>query len=168
MRKLVIATVVTAVGALTAPAAHAVPFVDFGLGIGQFTLDEDESGAVMGQGVVGIDIPGSPVNVEGHFATSISDGEEQVTELTNQVADYSADQIGIFATISSPGPIYVKGKVGATRTGVDSELDDSTTTEPAYGLGVGLSDWEFEWTRTTVDTLGVERDVDYLTITYRF
>lgn len=166
MKKLVLSGLVATVATVAAPAAHALPLVDFGLGVGQFTLDNDESGAFMAQGVIGVDIPASPVNVEGVIAQSVSDGE--VSTLTTQVADYSANQLGIYATITSPGPIYIKGKVGATRTSVDSDIGDDTSTELAYGLGVGLSDWEFEWTRTTIGESGVDQDVDFLSITYRF
>lgn len=154
-----------------APTANALPLVDFGIGVGQTTLENDDSGAISAHGMVDVSIPATPFSVEGMLSQTVQDGtfENALSDV-----DYSGNQVGAFFAFTTPTPmIKIKAKAGMVRSNFDFESSMGSSnlsgTEVGYGVGVSLSDWHFDWTRTTLeDNAGNESNVDYLNVTFMF
>lgn len=158
-----------------APAANALPLVDFGIGVGQVSFENDDSGAFAAHGKVDVSIPATPFSIEGMMSQTVSDGEAPGY-------DYNGNQLGAFAVFTTPTPmVKVRAKLGATRSDYEFEGtslpdDETSDTNLSYGVGVELSDWQFEWTRTELDVEGSlfgqqisdETYIDYLSVTFKF
>jgi hypothetical protein len=160
-----------------APAANALPLVDFGVGAGQISFENDDSGAIAAHGKVDVTIPATPFSIEGMLSQTVSDGEAPGY-------DYNGNQLGAFAVFTTPTPmVKVRAKLGATRSDYEFEntsplaqSGEASDTNLSYGVGVQLSDWQFEWTRTELDVQGTvlgtptssETYIDYLSVTLNF
>lgn len=127
---------------------------------GQLSVDGDDSAALQGGIVYQTDIAGM-FGLEFEANTSITDGEFQ-TFLG--AADYSVTQLGGFAVVMSPGPIYFKGKAGMTYNDIDIGGASDSDTDVAYGVGVGFFGFEVEYTRTKFQ----ESDVDFISVSFGF
>lgn len=152
-----------ALGALLAAPAHAFDS-DWRVKGGMMALEDDDSAAVNAGLVYAMDFAGIiGVEVEGN--TTISDGEYDFGIAT---ADHSATQLGGYATVTTPGPIYFKAKAGLTYSDVDiGGVSDSGVGE-AIGIGAGFFGFELEYTRSRVDFEGEDLDIDFLSLSYGF
>ncbi|MGD8379665.1 MAG: hypothetical protein PVJ40_06835 [Gammaproteobacteria bacterium] len=156
MKKTAFIAALALVGGLASQTASADLF-NIGVKAGQVSVENDTSNATAGGVVVALDIPG-PINFEGEADTTVSDG-------SFGSFDYSANQMAAFATIATPGPIYVKGRLGVARTTVDiSGLGSDNDTQAAYGLSANFGGWELGWTRTKFNG----SRVDYMSLGYNF
>lgn len=142
--------------AATGVAAPAQAFdSDWRVKGGMLSVEDDNSAAVQAGVVWALDFVGI-VGVEFEANTSIADGE-------GVGADYSATQLGGYATLTTPGPIYFKAKAGMVSTDLDT-TGGGRDTDTAYGLGAGFFGFELEYTRTTWE----DRNIDLLSLSYGF
>jgi len=153
MKKILFAIVMLA--ALPAAAADS----NFGVKLGQFSVDGDSSAATQVGLVYTWDLAGM-FGIEGELNTTLSKGEIAATE-------YGVTQLGAYGVLMTPGPFYFKGKAGVMYTDVDFPGADSST-DPAYGVGVGFEllglVWELEYTITEADGA----DADFISIGFKF
>lgn len=155
MRKTVLGMLL-AVGALAVTPAQAFDS-DWRVKGGMLSLEDDESAALNAGLVYAIDFVGI-IGAEFEGNTSIADGE-----IVSGV-DYSATQLGGYATLTTPGPIYFKAKAGYVYTDVDTDFGGDSDTDVAYGIGAGFFGFELEYTRTSYNDL----DIDFLSLAYGF
>ncbi len=151
-------TVITALlaGLFVAPA-YAIVDTDIGVKAGMLSLDGDTSAAKQAGVVFNFDIVGM-VGVEAEFNTTIADGEFGGV-------DYSATQLGAYGVLMTPGPVYFKAKAGYLRTDVEfSGIGSDDDQALAYGIGVGFTALEIEYTRTKWNDL----DVDIISASFKF
>ena len=152
-----------ALGALLATPAQAFDS-DWRVKGGLLALEEDDS-AAMNVGVVyAMDFAGI-IGAEFDLTTSINDGEYDIFGTT---VDHSTTQLGGYATLTTPGPIYFKGKAGLAYSDVDIGGAGDSSASPAYGIGAGFFGFELEYTRTQVEWQGVDIDIDYISLAYGF
>ena len=132
---------------------------NFGVKLGQFSIDGDTSPATQVGLVYTWDIAGI-FGIEGEINTSLADG-------AFGPLDYSVTQAGAYGVLMTPGPFYFKAKAGYLYTDVDVPAADSST-DLGYGVGVGFEligiVWEVEYTITDSD-LG---DADFISIGLKF
>lgn len=154
MKKTILG-VMLAAGALLATPAQAL---DSDLRIKGYmvSVDGDDSAATNLGVVYGLDFLGM-IGAEFEASTTISDGEYAGE-------DYSVTQVGGFATLMTPGPIYFKAKAGLLYNDFEIGGFSDTNTDPAYGLGLGLFGLEIEYTRSKLG----EEDLDMLTVAFGF
>jgi hypothetical protein len=171
MNKQMIAGLMLAGTLIAAPVAKALPLIDIGIGAGPLTMEDDDSAAIAGTVSVGVNIPVIPLmGVEGQLTQTLSDGSFDGGGFGD--TDYSGNQLGAFATITTPTPgIKFKGKLGLVRS--DFDFDSSfgsvsqDSTDLAFGAAVLFGSWQVEWTRTKVDD-DIEQDIDFLSLSYVF
>lgn len=123
---------------------------------GMLSVEDDDSAAVQAGLVWALDFVGI-AGVEFEYNTSITDGEAMGV-------DYSASQLGGYATLTTPGPIYFKAKAGMVSTDIDVPFVGGSDTNPAYGIGAGFFGFEVEYTRTEWE----ESSIDFLSVSYGF
>lgn len=133
---------------------------------GMLSVEDDESAALNVGLVYAMDFAGI-IGAELEGNTSITDGEFAPG------VDYSATQLGGYATLTTPGPIYFKAKAGYVYTDISG---DTVTVGPvtyevggddtgiAFGIGAGFFGFELEYTRTSYD----DADIDFLSLAYGF
>lgn len=155
MRKTILGTLLV-FGVLAVTPAQAFDS-DWRVKGGLLSLEDDESAAFNAGVVYAMDFAGM-IGAEVEANTSIADGEI-VPGL-----DYSATQLGGYATLTTPGPIYFKAKAGYVYTDVDTDFGGDSDTDIAYGIGAGFFGFELEYTRTSYD----EGDIDFLSLAYGF
>lgn len=150
-------TVITALlaGLFVAPA-YAIVDTDIGVKAGMLSLDGDTSAAKQAGVVFNFDIVGM-VGVEAEFNTTIADGEFGGV-------DYSATQLGAYGVLMTPGPVYFKAKAGFVRTDFEVFGASESDQDIAYGLGVGFTALEIEYTRTKWK----DTDVDMISASFKF
>lgn len=153
MRKYLLALA----GALALAAMPAQADSDFGVKVGQLSLENDSSAATMAGIVYSWDLAGM-VGAEADLMISVADGEIGP-------ADYSAMTAGAYAVVMTPGPFYVKGKAGIAYNKADAGVFGSESgAEMAYGIGFGFFGFELEFVRTKVDVA----DVNLMTLSFKF
>lgn len=155
MRKTILGILLT-FGALAVTPAQAFDS-DWRVKGGLLSLEDDESAAFNAGVVYAMDFAGM-IGAEVEANTSIADGEI-ISGL-----DYSATQLGGYATLTTPGPIYFKAKAGYVYTDVDTDFGGDSDTDIAYGIGAGFFGFELEYTRTSYEDV----DVDFLSLAYGF
>ena len=77
--------------------------------------------------------------------------------------DYDFEQVGLFASVRSAGPIYVIGRAGIVDTTITLGGSEDSDSGTAYGVGIGFSTglrWEVEY--TTYDYNDI--DINQLTL----
>ncbi|MDX1444118.1 MAG: hypothetical protein R3270_10170 [Gammaproteobacteria bacterium] len=156
MRKSIIASVLVLGSMLAAPSAMAFDS-DWRVKGAAFSVDGDDTAALNAGIVYGIDFLGM-IGAEFEANTSIADGEFPGG------TEYSATQLGGYATLTTPGPIYFKAKAGLAYHDVEVGTLSDTDSAPAYGIGLGLFGFELEYTRTEFQ----ETDVDMLSLSFGF
>jgi hypothetical protein len=160
MKRLILALV--AAGAVLAAPARAD--VDFGVKVGQLSVEDDDGAATQAGIVMSWDLLGM-LGVEGELNTTLADGDIGGF-------DYSATQVGAYGVLMTPGPFYFKAKAGMLVTNGEVAGEDVSDTQPAYGVGIGFTFFELEWTRTKVedDIAGIpfESDVDVISLSFKF
>ncbi len=144
-----------AFGALAVTPAQAFDS-DWRIKAGLLSLENDDSAATNVGLVYAMDFLGM-VGAEIEGNTSIADGEFGSV-------DYSATQLGGYATVTTPGPIYFKAKAGYVYTDVDFGGGSENDTDIAYGIGAGFFGFELEYTRTSYDDL----DIDFISLAFGF
>ena len=163
MRKSIIASMLLLGGLVATPAAHALDS-DWRVKGAMLSLDGDESAATNVGIVYGIDFLGM-FGAEFDLNTTLADGEVSVFGTS---VDYSATQLGGYATLTTPGPIYFKAKAGLAYNDIEFSNGGNSVSEsdsaPSMGVGVGLFGFEIEYTRTEWEDL----DVDLLSVSYGF
>jgi hypothetical protein len=167
MNKQMIASLLLAGTLVAAPAAKALPLIDIGIGAGPLTMEDDDSAAFAGTVSVGVNIPVIPLmGVEGTLTQTLADGS---FDSPFGDIDYSGNQLGAFATITTPTPgIKARGKLGLVRSDFDIGGGSASSTDLALGVAVLFGSWRAEWTRTMVDDDGFEQDIDFLSLSYVF
>jgi len=144
---------------LAALASTASADSNFGVKVGQFSVDGDSSSATQVGLVYTWDIAGM-FGIEGEANTSLSKGEAGAVE-------YGITQLGAYGVLMTPGPFYFKGKAGYMYTDVDFPGADASS-DLAYGVGVGFEllgfVWEVEYTMTEADGA----DADFISIGFKF
>lgn len=161
MRKL-LGVVLIACGAVALPA-HAFDS-DWRVKAGLLALEDDDSAATNLGLVYAMDFAGI-IGAEFEAHTSIADGEYDVLGVS---LDHSTRQVGGYATLTTPGPIYFKAKAGLVHSDIDiGPLNDSGVGE-AVGIGAGFFGFELEYTRSTLEFEGEDLDIDYLSLAYGF
>ncbi len=153
MRKSVIAALL-ALGALAAAPAHADS--DWRVKAGLLSLDGDSSAAKNAGIVYAMDFLGI-LGAEFEANTSIADGEVGAV-------DYSVLQGGAYATLTTPGPIYFKAKAGLVYNDLDVGGFSDNDTSEAFGVGVGFTFVEIEYTRSSINDI----DVDFISASFGF
>lgn len=133
---------------------------NFGVKLGQFSIDGDSSSATQVGLVYTWDIAGM-FGIEGELNTSLADGS------FGPAADYAVTQAGAYGVLMTPGPFYFKAKAGYIYTDVDVPAYDAGA-ELGYGLGVGFEllgfVWEVEYTITDTDA----GDADFISLGFKF
>jgi len=155
MRKSIIGLLL-AFGAIAAMPAQAFDS-DWRVKGGLLSIENDDSAALNAGLIYAMDFVGI-IGAEFEANTSIADGEI-VSGL-----DYSATQLGGYATLTTPGPIYFKAKAGYVYTDLDTDLGGDSDTDVSYGIGAGFFGLELEYTRTTYQ----DTDIDFLSLAYGF
>lgn len=155
MRKTILGTLLV-FGVLAVTPAQAFDS-DWRVKGGLLSLEDDESAAFNAGVVYAMDFAGM-IGAEVEANTSIADGEI-VPGL-----DYSATQLGGYATLTTPGPIYFKAKAGYVYTDVDTDFGGDSDTDIAYGIGAGFFGFELEYTRTSYE----DADIDFLSLAFGF
>jgi|GEM_PF-2114944 len=172
MNKQILAGLAMAGCLAAAPAANALPLIDFGVGAGMMTVEDDDDPAYAAHLMVNVNIPATPFSVEGQYAQTLSDGGFDTAAGT---ANYSGSMLSAFFVGETPTPmVKVRGKLGLAQTDFDVSapsgstfLDSSdSSTDFAFGVGVSVSNWHFEWTRTMLDDFN--QDLDYISATLTF
>jgi hypothetical protein len=132
---------------------------NFGVKLGQFSIDGDTSPATQVGLVYTWDIAGM-FGIEGELNTSLADG-------AFGAVDYGVTQAGAYGVLMTPGPFYFKGKAGYLYTDVDV-AGYNAGAELGYGVGVGFEligfVWEVEYTITDADGT----DADFISIGFKF
>lgn len=126
--------------ALFAALPVAASDSNFGVKLGQFSIDGDTSAATQVGLVYTWDVVGM-FGIEGELNTSLADG-------AFGPVDYGVTQAGAYGVVMTPGPFYVKFKAGFMYTDVDLPAADNGA-DPGYGVGVGF------------ELLGVVMEVEY-------
>lgn len=155
MKKFLFASALALFAALPAAAADS----NFGVKLGQFSVDGDTDAATQVGVVYTWDVAGM-FGIEGELNTSLADG-------TFGVTDYGITQLGAYGVLMTPGPFYFKGKAGLMYTDVDFPGADAST-DPAYGVGVGFEllgvVMEIEYTVTEANGT----DADFISVGIKF
>lgn len=132
---------------------------NFGVKLGQFSVDGDSSAATQVGLVYTWDLAGM-FGIEGELNTSLADGDFAGT-------DYGITQAGAYGVLMTPGPFYFKGKAGYMYTDIDFPGADSSS-DLAYGVGVGFELFgvacELEYTITDADGT----DADFISFGVKF
>ncbi|HWP94202.1 MAG TPA: hypothetical protein VNL72_00505 [Gammaproteobacteria bacterium] len=153
MRKTMLAFLLT--GFVATPA---LADSDFGVKAGMLSFEDDESAATQVGIVYSMDLLGM-VGAEFDLTTTAAKGE-----IISGV-EYSTNTLGAFAVVMTPGPFYVKGKAGLMYVDGDFDLIGSENdSNPAYGVGIGFTFFELEYTRTQFE----EADVDFISLNFKF
>lgn len=155
MRKTILGMLL-AFGALAVTPAQAFDS-DWRVKGGLLSLENDDSAAFNAGVVYAMDFVGI-IGAEFEANTSLTDGE------LAPGFDYSATQLGGYATLTTPGPIYFKAKAGYVYTDVDFTGGGDSDTDVAFGVGAGFFGFELEYTRTSYEDV----DVDFLSLAYGF
>lgn len=153
MRKSLIGLLL-AFGALAVTPAHADS--DWRVKAGMLSVEDDDSAATNVGLVYAMDFLGM-IGAEFEANTTVADGE--ISGL-----DYNATQLGGYATVTTPGPIYFKAKAGYVYTDAEVAGFSDNDTDIAYGVGAGFFGLELEYTRTTYEDL----DVDFISVAFGF
>jgi len=155
-KKLAVITALLA-GFFMAPA-HAIVDTDIGVKAGMLSIDGDASAAKQAGVVFNFDIIGM-FGIEAELNTTLADGDAGFG------VDYNATQLGAYGVLMTPGPVYFKAKAGYLRTDVElSGIGSDDDQEVAYGIGVGFTALEVEYTRTKWNDL----DVDIISASFKF
>ena len=132
---------------------------NFGVKLGQFSIDGDSSAATQVGLVYTWDLAGM-FGIEGEINTSLAKG-------AFGPVDYGITQLGAYGVVMSPGPFYFKGKAGYVHTEVDAP-GAGNSNDLAYGVGVGFEligfVWEVEYTITDADGA----DADMISLAFKF
>lgn len=132
---------------------------NFGVKLGQFSIDGDSSAATQVGLVYTWDLAGM-FGIEGELNTSLADGSFGPT-------DYGVTQAGAYGVLMTPGPFYFKGKAGYMYTDIDFPGADSSS-DLAYGVGMGFELFgvacELEYTIADADGA----DADFITFGVKF
>jgi len=132
---------------------------NFGLKVGSLSVDGDDKSASQLGLVYTWDIVGM-FGIEGEVSTTIADGEFAGV-------DYGVTQLGAYGVVMSPGALYFKGKVGMAYSDFDVP-GAATSTDPAYGIGMGFEligfVWEIEYTLVSGD----DGDAKFLSLGFKF
>lgn len=155
MRKTTIG-LLFALGALLVTPAQAFDS-DWRVKGGLLSIEDDESAALNAGVIYAMDFAGL-IGAEFEANTSIADGE------VVSGVDYSASQLGGYATVTTPGPIYFKAKAGYVWTDIDTDFGGDSDTDVSYGIGAGFFGFELEYTRTSYEN----QDIDFLSLAYGF
>ena len=146
--------------ALFAALPVAAADSNFGVKLGQFSIDGDTSSATQVGLVYTWDLAGM-FGIEGELNTSLADGS------FGPGADYGVTQAGAYGVLMTPGPFYFKGKAGYMYSDVDFPGADSSS-DLAYGVGVGFEllgiVWEVEYTITDANST----DADFISVGIKF
>jgi hypothetical protein len=132
----------------------------FGIRAGQLTVDGDSGSAIQAGLVFSTNLVGM-LGLEFEANTTVADGEYQFGAAE---FDYSATQLGAYAVLRSPGSVYFKGKAGYVQNDIDFGFASDKDDDVAYGLGIGFSGLEIEYTRSTY----FDNDVDFMSLTFQF
>lgn len=162
MRKSLIGLLLAA-GALLAAPAQAIDS-DWRVKAGMLSLENDDSAAINAGLVYAMDFVGI-IGAEFEINTSITDGEFDILGTT---VDHSTMQLGGYATLTTPGPIYFKAKAGLVHNDVDIGSGNDSSVGEALGVGVGFFGFEVEYTRSTVDFGGEDADIDFISVAFGF
>lgn len=155
MKKTLFALALAGLLSTTASAADS----NFGIKLGQFSLDGDSSAATQVGLVYTWDVAGM-FGIEGEANTSLAKG-------SFGPVDYGVTQLGAYGVLMSPGPFYFKGKAGYMYTNIDAPGAGSSS-DLAYGVGVGFEligfVWEVEYTVTNADVA----DASMISVAFKF
>lgn len=162
MRKSIIGLLLT-LGVLAATPAQAFDS-DWRVKAGILSLEDDSSSATNVGLVYAMDFAGI-IGAEVEANTSIADGDYEVLGVS---ADHSTTQLGGYATLTTPGPIYFKAKAGLMYSDVEIGGASDSGVGEALGVGMGFFGFELEYTRSTVDFSGNDVDMDYISLAYGF
>ncbi|HEX6929002.1 MAG TPA: outer membrane beta-barrel protein [Gammaproteobacteria bacterium] len=152
-----------AFGVLAATPAQAFDS-DWRVKAGMLSLENDDGAATNVGLVYAMDFAGI-LGAEVEANTSIADGEFDAGIAT---VDHSTMQVGGYATLTTPGPIYFKAKAGLVYNDVDIGGASDSSIGEAIGIGAGFFGFEVEYTRSTVDFGGTDVDIDYISVAYGF
>lgn len=145
-------------GLLAAAPAQAIVFdSDWRIKGGLLSIENDNDPALNVGVIYAMDFVGI-VGAEFEFNTTLRDGENAFSQ------DYSASQLGGYATLTSPGPIYFKAKAGYVYTDLDTGGASVSDTDASYGIGLGMFGFELEYTRTRFNG----SDIDFLSLAFGF
>lgn len=150
-------------GAVYAGSASAELLIGAKAGLVDYDVSGSDPG-VNGSVKLGyevFDLIAADIAVEAELSTSLTDGEILG-------ADASLDTMGVYASLTTAGPVYFIGRVGYVDAEVDiggTSFDDSGT---SMGVGIGISTaglrWEIEYTTFEVE----DTDVNYITLGLSF
>lgn len=160
MNKYLAVSVLAVAGMIAAPKAHAIVDTDFGVKVGMLSLENDSSAAKNVGFVWNIEFV-HMIGVELEANTTVSDGRFD-TALGG--VDYSDRQLGAYATLTTPGPVYFKAKAGYVNNHVDLGGSSKSDTDMGYGIGVGFTTFELELTRSKF----MDSNVDMLSASFKF
>lgn len=132
----------------------------FGIKAGQLTIDGDSSAATQAGLVFSVNLVGM-FGLEFEGNTTVSDGGYQ---FVGNEFDYSVTQYGAYGVLRSPGSVYFKGKAGYVRNDFDFGFASDTDDDVAYGVGIGFSGLELEYTRSKY----FDSDVDLISLAFQF
>lgn len=159
MKKYLIGFLTTLVAAGSSFPSHAYDS-GFGIRAGQLSIDGDAGAATQAGLVFSMNLVGM-FGLEFEGNTTVSDGSYAFGG--NEV-DYSVTQFGAYGVFRTPGPVYFKGKAGYVQNDVDFGFTSDKDDDVAYGVGVGFSGLELEYTRSQF----FDSDVDFISLTFQF
>jgi len=160
MHKFLAVSTLALAGVIAAPQAHAIVDTDFGVKVGMTSLENDASAAKNIGLVWNIEfVHMFGMELEGN--TTVSDGRYD-TPLGG--VDYKDRQLGAYATLTTPGPVYFKAKAGYVNNHVEIGNSSSSDTDMGYGIGVGFTTFELELTRSKFKG----NNVDLLSASFKF
>lgn len=160
MNKFIAVSVLSAAALFAAPKAHAIVDTDFGVKVGMLSLENDASSAKNVGLVWNIEFV-HMFGMELEANTTVSDGRFD-TMLGG--VDYKDRQLGAYATLTTPGPVYFKAKAGYVNNNVEIAGNSESDTDMGYGIGIGFATFELELTRSKF----MDSDVDLLSATFKF
>lgn len=160
MNKYLVVGVLAFAGIFAAPKAHAIVDTDFGVKVGMLSLENDGSAAknvglvwnVEFVHMVGMELEANTTVSDGRFDTMIGG------------VDYKDRQLGAYATLTTPGPVYFKAKAGYVNNHVEIGNSSDSDTDMGYGIGVGFATFELELTRSKFNN----SNVDLLSASFKF
>lgn len=155
-------------GAVYAGSASAELLIGAKAGVVDYDVSGSDPG-VNGSVKLGyeiFDLIAADVAVEAELSTSLTDGEILGT-------DASLDTMGVYASLTTAGPIYFIGRVGMVNAEIEGggvSFDDTNT---SLGAGIGFSTaglrWEIEYTTYKMENTPIGNvDINYVTLGLSF
>lgn len=165
MHKILAISTLAVAGIVAAPQAHAVVDSDFGIKAGMVSLENDSSPAKNVGLVWNVEFA-HMIGMELEANTTVSDGSYDLIQSPNlsSKVDYEDRQLGAYATLTTPGPVYFKAKAGYVNNKFKVGDQDEDETNPAYGVGIGFTAVEIELTRSKWH----DQNVDMLSAAFKF